>query len=198
MVPRRELDVKRLQQTLFHYVCAERLKNFHAVRVELHISGPFVWNIGIHEDRFNWALGDTRAAVDAVVRVDVELLFVAVEAFTRADDDAVRVLASATRLGHDVGHWLTSFRVGGWNPPAEMHPACQQETAGFREMYERSDDAIWSNDSGASLPGSRFLGDAVFPHLAIQSGWSRPRVGRSAGAVRPPDSRKASSIRPFS
>ena len=81
-------------------MCAERSEDLHALRIEPDVVRPLRGDIGIEEDRLDRTLGNTRPAIDTVIRVDVELLLIAIEAFTRANDHAVRVLASATRLGH--------------------------------------------------------------------------------------------------
>jgi hypothetical protein len=63
-------------------------------------------------DRFDRALAHTRTAIDAILRIDIELPVVAVKALARADDNAVRELAITAGFGHDVGHRHTTFRVG--------------------------------------------------------------------------------------
>src|SRR5262245_44238350 len=107
-----------LSRLFLRHARPERLEQLHPVGVELHEPGPPRGHIVFLIDRFYRALRDTRPAVDAVLRVDVELRLVAVEALHRADDDAVRVLAVDARFGHDVGHARTALRVevrnGGW------------------------------------------------------------------------------------
>jgi hypothetical protein len=92
-------------------VSAQRFEGYHSLRIELYVVRPPGGDIGIEEDRFDWTFGYARAAIDAVIRLDVELLIIAIEALAWADDHAVRVLAPATRLGHDMGHWHTAFRL---------------------------------------------------------------------------------------
>ena len=59
----------------------------------------FLW-----EDRADGAGGDARAAVDALVWVDVELIVAFVDAFDWANFDAGAVLGSDAGLGNDVCH----------------------------------------------------------------------------------------------
>src|SRR5581483_9264349 len=120
--------------------------------VELNETGPLLGNFLIEEDRLHGALGHARPAVDAVGRIDVELLLVAEEALHRTDHDAVRVLAAAARLGHDVGHRRTAFRSAGWEPPGrECRPRADVKCRGKLGRSRGGDDAIWSGDAGASV-----------------------------------------------
>jgi hypothetical protein len=69
------------------------------------------------EDRIYRTLGDTRFAINAFVRVDVEQLLALVEAFDGADDNAVGIFAIEARLTDDMGHETgTPFAAGkpGW------------------------------------------------------------------------------------
>ena len=61
------------------------LEHLHPLRVQFHVPGPLVRHVGVQEDGPDRALGDSRPAVDAVGRVDVELPVVGVEALARAD-----------------------------------------------------------------------------------------------------------------
>jgi len=63
------------------------------------------------ENRLDGAFGDTGVAIDALLRVDIELLLVLVKTIARTDDHAVCVLAVMTGLANDIGHELSSFPV---------------------------------------------------------------------------------------
>jgi hypothetical protein len=56
------------------------------------------------KDRLDRALRYARVAVDAVNRVDVELVLVLVKTITWTDDDAIGVFAIVARLTDDEGH----------------------------------------------------------------------------------------------
>jgi hypothetical protein len=87
------------------------LQSSHALGVELNKMHPLAGNTRLVEDRFNRTLRHASFTIDALLRVDIELHGVVVEAFTRTDDHAVRVLAVMTRLTHDIGHESFSSSV---------------------------------------------------------------------------------------
>src|SRR6516165_2912668 len=72
--------------------------------VELGEAAPLSRNIGFREDGFDRTFGHAGFAVDAINRVDVEHMLPLIEAFDRADDDAVRVFAVMARLSNSVSH----------------------------------------------------------------------------------------------
>ena len=59
---------------------------------------PFFGDVVFVEDRFDRAFRHARFAVDAFVRMDVQNLLPFVEAFDRANHDAIGVLAAEARL----------------------------------------------------------------------------------------------------
>src|SRR5690606_870004 len=61
------------------------------------------------EDGFHRTFGDADTAVDADFRIDDEKIGTLVEAFDRADRDAVRVLAADARFADDVCHDVPPF-----------------------------------------------------------------------------------------
>jgi hypothetical protein len=68
--------------------------------VLLHFSGDVV----LVENGFNRAFRDTRFAVDAFVRVDVQHGLAFVETLYGANDNAIRIATAITGLGDDVSH----------------------------------------------------------------------------------------------
>ena len=74
--------------------------------VEFFVVFPFFRKVVFVEDRLDRAFGNARFAVDAFFGVNVDHRFTFIEAFDGADDDAVRVFTSKTRLGDNVGHYL--------------------------------------------------------------------------------------------
>jgi len=65
---------------------------------------PLVRYVCIGEDRLNRALRLTGAAVDALVRMDVELILTLVDAVDGAHLDATRVFRLDAGLGDDIRH----------------------------------------------------------------------------------------------
>lgn len=73
---------------------------------------PFLGHLVVREDCVHRALADTGVAVDALLRIDEELLRIVearlirrrVDAVHWTDLDAGGVLALSARLGDDVGH----------------------------------------------------------------------------------------------
>jgi hypothetical protein len=74
-------------------------------RIEFFVTLPLFWQVVFLEDGFDGALWNTRFAVDALLRIDVEHRLTLVEAFHGAHHDAVSVLAVETRFGDDVSHF---------------------------------------------------------------------------------------------
>src|SRR5262249_5852610 len=89
---------------LFRYCLATRLQLRRLLGVELGEAAPLSGHVGFRENGFDRALGYAGLAVDAINRVDVEHLLPLVEAFDRADDDAVRIFAVMARLSNCVSH----------------------------------------------------------------------------------------------
>jgi hypothetical protein len=77
-----------------------------AFRVQFNEPYPRIRNCGVRKDRFHGAFRSTAVAVDAVLRGNVELHVVSVEAFAWADDNAIGVLAVVARLANNKGHEL--------------------------------------------------------------------------------------------
>src|SRR4051812_1327089 len=106
---------------------------------------PLVGQLVLGEARVDRARLDARVAVDALLRVDVELLDLVVvrlvgrgvDAVDRADLDARVVLRADARLGDDVGHGVgfLAGRVvgpGGGTLPAGrcVYPSCAVSSRG--------------------------------------------------------------------
>ena len=62
------------------------------------------------EDGFDGALGDASFTVYAFVRMDVQHRLPLVEAFDRANDNAISIFTVETGFGNDVGH-VGPFRI---------------------------------------------------------------------------------------
>ena len=60
--------------------------------------------LAIGDDGLRWALRNTDAAVDALVRLDDEQVLAFIEAVDRTDFDAIRIFAFDAVLGDDVRH----------------------------------------------------------------------------------------------
>ena len=58
------------------------------------------------ENSFHWAFWDAGFAVNAFFRMDVKHLIALIEAFHRANDNTIGVLASGARFGDDMCHNL--------------------------------------------------------------------------------------------
>jgi hypothetical protein len=56
------------------------------------------------EDRIDGTFRNSRLAVNALVRIDIEHLLAFIEAFDRTYDNTICVLAGKARLGNDMGH----------------------------------------------------------------------------------------------
>ena len=74
------------------------------LRVDLRPVRPLGGNIGLGEDRFDGTLRHARFTVNAVDRVDIQHHVILPEAFDRADDAAIGVLAIVARLADSVSH----------------------------------------------------------------------------------------------
>jgi hypothetical protein len=79
---------------------------FVVAGIDYRIVPPLLWDVGFQVDRFDGAGGNTRAAIDADLRVDVELRVVvaALDAVDRAYIDAGFVLRADTGFSYDVRH----------------------------------------------------------------------------------------------
>src|SRR5437879_4506341 len=78
-----------------------RLQNCHTLGVELNVLRPWCRHARFGKDRLHGAFGDARLAVDAILRIDVELLLVLIEAVAGADDNAVGVFAIVAGFTHN-------------------------------------------------------------------------------------------------
>src|SRR5262249_33736981 len=65
---------------------------------------PFLWKVGLGEDRLGRADRLARAAIDALVGVDYQEVHGLVETVDRADLHAISVLALDAWVGNDVRH----------------------------------------------------------------------------------------------
>src|SRR6185437_10244485 len=61
-------------------------------------------NVFLRIDRAHWAFWLTRTTVDALVRMDIQLVFALVDAVDRADVHAGAILHTNTRFGDYVRH----------------------------------------------------------------------------------------------
>jgi hypothetical protein len=68
-------------------------------------------NVVLMEDCFDRAFRYARLAIDALIRMDVEHLLPFVEAFDRANHNAIGVFATEARLANDVSHTSISPRA---------------------------------------------------------------------------------------
>jgi hypothetical protein len=73
---------------------------------------PFFRDVVFVEDGFDRTFRNASFAVDAFVRVNVENLIAFVEAFDRAHDHAVSVLASKAGFANNVCHRFGPFLFG--------------------------------------------------------------------------------------
>src|SRR5690606_6015442 len=79
----------------------------------LDVALPLLGHFVLVEDRLDRADGRARAAADALVRVDVELVGALIDAVDRADFGARLVLVADAGLADDVNHGAsTSFPPG--------------------------------------------------------------------------------------
>ena len=74
------------------------------VLVFIDVARPLGRYVGVRKDRLNGALGLAGPAIDALVWVNVELIFTVINAVDRTNLDAAGVLGPDTRLDNDVGH----------------------------------------------------------------------------------------------
>src|SRR5688500_17877667 len=109
-----------LRRSFFGDACAGGLEFGGLVGVELREGGPLSGDVGLGEDGLDGALRHTGLTVDAVGGVDVEHLFIDVEALDGADGHAIGVLTIVTGLTDGVRHdksvpfWPTSPRTTPW------------------------------------------------------------------------------------
>src|SRR5262245_55031145 len=97
----------------FGDVAAAVLQRRRPLGVERDEVVPPGRHVALEEDGPDGALRHAGAAVDAVLRVDVQHPLVLVEALHRTDGHAVGVLAVVARLGDDVTH-VAPFRFAPW------------------------------------------------------------------------------------
>ena len=79
-------------------------------RIQRGVVGPLRRQVIFVENRSNRTFGNTRFAVDAFLRMDKQDSFTFVEAFNRANNNAVRVFAVEARLSNNMSH-LTPFQA---------------------------------------------------------------------------------------
>jgi hypothetical protein len=72
--------------------------------VLLEIAGPLLRDVRIGEDRLDGTLRLTGTTIDALVRLNIELVVALVDAVHRAHLDAASVFRVEARLGNDVSH----------------------------------------------------------------------------------------------
>ena len=68
-------------------------------------TGPFLRDVHIRKNGLDRALRNTKCAVDALFRVDVEDLFALVEAVDRTHLDTVGIFAVVARFADHMSHW---------------------------------------------------------------------------------------------
>jgi len=83
---------------------ASRLQHADTIHIQLNVLLPLGGDFGIEKDGFHGAFRYTRSAVNAIIGINVKLLFIAIETFTWADDHAIGVLTIDTGFGNDVSH----------------------------------------------------------------------------------------------
>ena len=158
-----------------------------------HISPGAIWGVshtGHHNEQrdgrcVHRALRNTRSTIDAVIRVDVELLLVAVEALTRTHHHAIRVLAAHT--GAVTTHAIAPpRRLKFVKPRGGLHAACRAKCPGNAADRSRSDDAIWSDGEMRSRPVGVAL-ETVLAHLAVERrGFQSEPLCSATGTVHAP------------
>ena len=118
--------------------------------VQLGVWSPFFWQVVFVEDRLNRTLGNAGFAVNTFVGMNVDHRFAFVEAFNRANDNAICVLAIETGFGNNVGHecpfpngYLLSFGIQTkdandvWTRPVNVHRCLSQK--------------LWNTSAGTTL-----------------------------------------------
>lgn len=80
------------------------LQSSRSLRIHLDEVRPLRGDISLDKDRLDRTFRDAGFAVDAILGVDVQHLFILPEAFDRADHDAIGVFAIPARLTDDVCH----------------------------------------------------------------------------------------------
>src|SRR3981081_1449638 len=83
---------------------AALLQRDDALGVELNVLRPRGRHGRVVENRLDGTLRQTRLAVNAMLRINVEHLLVLIEAVAGTDGDAVGVLAVMTGFANDEGH----------------------------------------------------------------------------------------------
>ena len=94
-------------QRLFAF--GDVLASFRLFRIQLDVALPFLRHVVFMEDRFDRAFWNTRFAIDALFWMDVKHRLALVEAFYRANNDAIGVATSVARLGDNVSHRRSSL-----------------------------------------------------------------------------------------
>ena len=133
----------------FSHSRSRGLEFFGSLRIELNVVSPLGGHLVIKVDRIDRTFRDARTAVDTVDRVDVKLLFVAIEALHWANHNTVRVFAILAWLGHDMGHENTAFRLMKVDGAPNRQVARRSNVPGIHEDSQSSNDAIWTNDQWA-------------------------------------------------
>lgn len=91
-----------LNQWLFLFSDDRALRSHFGI--QCGVISPLLRQIVLREDCLDRTLGNTRFAVDALVRVNEDDGFAFVKTLHRADDNAICVLAVKTGFGNDMGH----------------------------------------------------------------------------------------------
>src|SRR5262245_56048715 len=94
----------------------ELLARLEDVGVLRRVVLPLLGHIVFREDRLDRALGHAGAAIDALVRVDVENVIALVEAVHRADVHAGVILRPEARLADHERHCTSSYIPSSPNP----------------------------------------------------------------------------------
>ena len=79
-------------------------------RVEFGVRGEFSWQIRLGINGFDGALCHAGSAIDAVLRVDDQLIVQFVKASNRADLGAISEFAPPTFVGNNMSHNLKLLR----------------------------------------------------------------------------------------
>jgi hypothetical protein len=77
---------------------------FRLVSIDLDVTGPFFGHFIFVENRFDRAFRHASFAIDALIGVDVEHRVAFVKALDWANDNAIGVAATITRLGDNMSH----------------------------------------------------------------------------------------------
>jgi hypothetical protein len=90
---------------------ATRFQTRHSLGVELNKLRPLSRDVPVGEDRRDRTLGHAPIAVDALLRINIELHLVLVKAIARTHHYAVGVLAIMTGFTNNIRHEENSFPV---------------------------------------------------------------------------------------